>query len=681
MMTNTNLETHTICIETLDGHPQGTGFILTPTLAVTCAHVVHACGAGPGDYVRLSFQAGGEPVKAEVLADDWHEEADIAFLRLLSPLPSGVTPAILAMARDSAQIRAFGYPYVGEINGLFGTGELVGTVTETVRPLLQLHSTQITAGFSGGPVWEEATGRVIGMVTSVAVPDDLDRLDDVAFAIPVKTLCDLCPDALELRPAEETPHLSVGALAHQQAEGHHIAQADQGGVAIVGDKNIVYTTQPWRIPLQRPPRVEHFTGRKADLTQLLVSLQPGRVVTLCGPGGIGKTALASEAIWSLAPGDDPPDRFPDGLVFHSFYDDPKASLALKEIAYAYGEEIYPGPARAARRALSGRQALLVLDGAESADDLRAVLAVRGNCGVLVTSQIRQDAVAEWQDVNPLPDLESVQLLQKWSGARIVDEVIAASICDVIGGLPLAVRIAGRYLAMTEENAKDYLTWLKETPLQALNHSQRQRESVPLLLKRSLNQVSRGSQRAVRAIGLMSPIPFEREKVATILKMEEAKTGRFLGELVNYSLLRRIEQSYVVSHTLVHTYARQHLSASIMMKRRYKGLFFSVITSTGDIFYLHSRVVKLKSGGPQRIYYFTRDIKEGALDKLPQTKEVIETRRTKIPALRNARDRKLSQRLIDAINTFLRVLRGNLARIFRMLRHSLTKITLRFTASL
>ena len=48
-------------------------------------------------------------------------------------------------------------------------------------------------------------------------------------------------------------------------------------------------------PLQRPARATHFTGREAELAQLLDDLQPGRVVTLTGPGGIGKSALAAEA--------------------------------------------------------------------------------------------------------------------------------------------------------------------------------------------------------------------------------------------------------------------------------------------------------------------------------------------------------------------------------------------------
>ena len=40
-----------------------------------------------------------------------------------------------------------------------------------------------------------------------------------------------------------------------------------------------------RVPWQRPPRAVHFTNREQELAQLLADLRPGRVVTLCGPGG------------------------------------------------------------------------------------------------------------------------------------------------------------------------------------------------------------------------------------------------------------------------------------------------------------------------------------------------------------------------------------------------------------
>jgi tetratricopeptide (TPR) repeat protein len=340
-------------------------------------------------------------------------------------------------------------------------------------------------------------------------------------------------------------------------------------------KGVPYTspeaeTRP-SVPLQRPPRAAHFTGRADELAQLLAQLQPGQVVTLCGPGGVGKTALAAEAIWTLAPGDDPPERFPDGIIFHTFYIQPQAALALEAIARAYGEEPKPSPRDAVSRGLSGRVALLVLDGAENADDLQLVLSVAGRCGVLVTTRRHTDAPADWEDIKPLPNPQAVELLQAWGGDRAADEVIASRICTLVGALPLAVRLAGRYMAQRGEEAADYLTWLEETPLAALHFGDRQRESAQVLMERSAAQLSQAARAALGVVGILALASFDRAMVAVALEVSVPAAGRALGELVDYGLLLRDEQGrYQTSHALVHTYARERLGPAIEVIERLAG---------------------------------------------------------------------------------------------------------------
>jgi tetratricopeptide (TPR) repeat protein len=330
--------------------------------------------------------------------------------------------------------------------------------------------------------------------------------------------------------------------------------------AYVYVKSTVEGAPARRIPLQLPPRAEHFTDREKELARLLAELRPGHVATLCGPGGIGKTALAAEAVWTLAPENDLPERFPDGIIFHTFYGQPEAALALESIARAYGEEPRPTPRDAALRALAGRQALLILDGAEDAEDLRAVLSVRGGCGVLVTSRARGDAVARRQDVEPLEADDAVKLLRKWGGHGAADDTAAARICELSGYLPLAVRLAGRYLDQTGETAAEYLAWLEETPLEALDHGERRLESVDVLLERSLAQVSEGACRVLGVVGLLALAPFGRAPIAAALDLSSHQLHKPLGELVSYGLLSRSGERYEVSHALVHTYARERVEA-------------------------------------------------------------------------------------------------------------------------
>jgi ABC-type phosphate transport system ATPase subunit len=148
--------------------------------------------------------------------------------------------------------------------------------------------------------------------------------------------------------------------------------------------------------------VQHFIGREQELEQLCQDVQPGRVVTLCGPGGIGKSALVSEAVHRLMPEGRPPKNFPDGIIFHSFYGRPEVNLALEHIALSFGQEPKPSPAIAAQQVLAGKRVLLILDGTEASENWQEVLKVRGTCGALVTSRKRRDAkTTDRLDIHPL----------------------------------------------------------------------------------------------------------------------------------------------------------------------------------------------------------------------------------------------------------------------------------------
>jgi hypothetical protein len=108
----------------------------------------------------------------------------------------------------------------------------------------------------------------------------------------------------------------------------HVEKMEGG--TVIGVQNIHPAAAPKRpVPSQRPEKVEHFTGREVELAKLLEALQPGEMVTLCGPGGMGKTALATEAIWKQAPGDGSPERFPGGMLYHQFYRETRSQSPVR----------------------------------------------------------------------------------------------------------------------------------------------------------------------------------------------------------------------------------------------------------------------------------------------------------------------------------------------------------------
>ena len=63
--------------------------------------------------------------------------------------------------------------------------------------------------------------------------------------------------------------------------------------------------------------------------------------------------------------------------------------------------------------------------------------------------------------------------------------------------------------------------------------------------------------------------------------------------------------------------------------------YSHKNSKGQTYYLHGRDVTLQGGRKQRIHYFGREVKEGALDSIPPGHEVVENPRTGLPFLKRS----------------------------------------------
>lgn len=59
-------------------------------------------------------------------------------------------------------------------------------------------------------------------------------------------------------------------------------------------------------------------------------------------------------------------------------------------------------------------------------------------------------------------------------------------------------------------------------------------------------------------------------------------------------------------------------------------------SKGDTYYLHAKDVTLRGGRQQRIFFFARDIREEAIDAVPEGYEVTENARNGFLALRKIR---------------------------------------------
>lgn len=63
--------------------------------------------------------------------------------------------------------------------------------------------------------------------------------------------------------------------------------------------------------------------------------------------------------------------------------------------------------------------------------------------------------------------------------------------------------------------------------------------------------------------------------------------------------------------------------------------YSYTNSKGQTYYLHSKMVTLKNGRTQTIYFFAREVRDGAMDAVPAGYKVVETSRTGMPVLKRA----------------------------------------------
>ena len=207
-----------------------------------------------------------------------------------------------------------------------------------------------------------------------------------------------------------------------------------------------------------------FVGRRAELAQVRDALAGARLVTLTGPGGIGKTRLALQVAAGAG------RAFRDGVWLAELTGLRDPGLLVAEVARSLG--LSDKSARWAVASLvdylKGRQLLLVLDGCEHLADACAVMAdallrgcpdlriiatsrhVLGVAGEVTIAVLPMAVPAEDSPNRPeeLLGYEAVRLFVGRGAAVLpgfaVDEgngAAVAGVCRALDGIPLAVELA------------------------------------------------------------------------------------------------------------------------------------------------------------------------------------------------------------------------------------------------
>jgi predicted ATPase/transcriptional regulator with XRE-family HTH domain len=292
-------------------------------------------------------------------------------------------------------------------------------------------------------------------------------------------------DALGLVGDERAAFLAT-APSHGSAKEHAVEAAAgvtasespdpaaDAGIAVPDSSDLPRAADVPDLP-DLPTPLTTLLGRDDDVAQVSALLQEGaRLLTLTGPGGVGKTRLSLQIAAEARP------LFADGVAFVPLAPLADAGLVLPTIAQALGVRDSGGHplGELLRRALRGKRLLLVLDNCEHVlAGMTAVAALLEGCPRLVAlatsrAPLRVRGEQEYP-VTPLalPAFEQMVTLEEAARSPAVRLFVeraqaasptfalttenasaVAAICGRLDGLPLALELAAPRIKLLPPSA-------------------------------------------------------------------------------------------------------------------------------------------------------------------------------------------------------------------------------------
>ncbi len=323
-----------------------------------------------------------------------------------------------------------------------------------------------------------------------------------------------------------------------------------------------------------PAQFTTFIGRTLEIKGISdLLLDPTcRLLTLVGPGGIGKTRLAVQAALNVE------QNFRDGVYFIALQPLASSEFVVYAIAEAFGVGMYEreAPRRQLLQYLQRRNMLLVLDNFEHLSDavdlLMDILAQTADIKLLVTSReilnLQGEQIFEVGGL-ALPDANTLNSLEAYDAIRLFvaraqqvrrefslqeNQPQVVRICRLVEGAPLAIELAAawvrilscREIADEIENSADFLsTTLRDVP--------ERHRTMRAVFDHSWKLLSTGERVAFCRLSVFRG-QFTREAAETVT----GATLPVLSALVGQSLLRVNKNGSYTVHELLRQYAAEKL---------------------------------------------------------------------------------------------------------------------------
>ncbi|MGD0083852.1 MAG: LuxR C-terminal-related transcriptional regulator [Acidimicrobiales bacterium] len=323
-----------------------------------------------------------------------------------------------------------------------------------------------------------------------------------------------------------------------------------------------------------------FVGRTAELAELRERLADNRLVCLSGPGGVGKTRLALEAIRRSDSA--LPVRF---VALEPIHDPTFLSAAVAAALGVHDQPALPTIEAIEAALVGSAHLLLLLDGAEQLRDevaelVRRLLTAVPELRILVTSRRVLGVVGEAACVVPplavapigasvaqLNSADSVQLFMTRARERLPgfatgrdDQQLVADLCRRLDGLPLAIELMAGWVGTLSisEIAERRESLLASGPGESGLQSSRTLESVAA---QSFALLGTAGQRLLLALSTFAG-PFTIDDAQVVADIEADEVARLLRELVDSSWLIVRHEGNETRFRMLET-VRAHLAGRLL----------------------------------------------------------------------------------------------------------------------
>ena len=324
-------------------------------------------------------------------------------------------------------------------------------------------------------------------------------------------------------------------------------------------------------PCQTPRATPFFVGRNGEITRIRKILESERspLIALCGPGGIGKTALAIEVARLFKA------HFPDGILW-SKIEVANPMSVLAKIALSFNRDVsalkdLDSRSEIVRSILSSKKALLIFDDVKSSSQIRSLLPGDTPSTVVITSRnsdLEIFAQAHVFNLETFSPKETLCLFSRKLSPRWVlqNKREAEKIGALVGYLPLALNIILTKIANAKNEPVVNLAQELEKEKVRLEMLSSEDISARSSFELSYASLSPRLKIVFENLAVFGGEDFSLEAVSKVCESSLPETKHQLQELAVKSLIQAKNNDRFNLHPLLKLFAQEKLMRKKPFKR-------------------------------------------------------------------------------------------------------------------